>query len=197
MTLLTGIGLRAVLSLGYLIVLLRVRLGSKYGLVTLLVVLMLFNCIAGIALTYEFADFLFKGNRTDTMTWIISSLLCVKNITFNVAHWLLAWQYNKIADEVPAALERRIPEKGSIKCNLAVYWTAMALNLILPIGYLFAFALFYQAQFVQKTNPTPTLRWAYVVFNNLNTLLQVIYGSYLIWGVYKIRRYFHDKKAAD
>jgi hypothetical protein len=98
---------------------------------------------------------------------------------------------------VPAALERRIPEKGSIKCKLAVYWTAMALNLILPIGYLFAFALFYQAQFVQKTNPTPTLRWAYVVFNNLNTLLQVIYGSYLIWGVYKIRRYFHDKKAAD
>lgn len=105
MFLLTGCGTGAILAVGYLAALIRVRLGSRYGLVTLLVSLLLVNAIAGIGLTLFFYDLYYRRDTTVMVIWIYSSMLGVKNLMFALSHWILAWQYNKIADEVPRALE--------------------------------------------------------------------------------------------
>ena len=90
--LIIGLGLRAILSLGYIAALIRVRLGSRFGLVTLLICLLLVNCLSTMAIDYLSTDF-FKS-FSKTMAWILSCLLGIKYLTFDMSHWILAFQYN-------------------------------------------------------------------------------------------------------
>jgi hypothetical protein len=64
--LLSGFVSSGLLSIGFLAVLIRVRLGSRYGLVTLLVLLLLASNVASVALSVVFYNFEQTSNKTAT-----------------------------------------------------------------------------------------------------------------------------------
>lgn len=96
---------RSLLSLMYLATLIRVRLGSKYTLVTVMTVMLLISAAAGTELT--FAWNVFWTCSTISHLTIQEVSYTMKQLCFNVSHWVLACYYNKIADDVPKALEHQ------------------------------------------------------------------------------------------
>jgi hypothetical protein len=87
----------------YLLTLVRVRTGSKYALVTFLVILLFVSAAAGTELTFAWNVFWTCSSVNHLAVQEIAYSL--KQLTFNVSHWILACHYNQVADDIPQALE--------------------------------------------------------------------------------------------
>jgi len=88
----TALICRGLLSIMYLAVLVRVRLGSKYALVTLLIILLFISAAAGTELTIAWNVF----QECPNVNHLLVQEVCfsMKQLFFNLSHWILACHYN-------------------------------------------------------------------------------------------------------
>lgn len=62
--------------------------------------------------------------------WLFGIGTGARDLTFNVSHWILAWEYLKISDVVPKVLEGTAVRE---KTKPAQYWILMVLNILFPV----------------------------------------------------------------
>ena len=54
-------------------------------------------------------------------------------LTFNVSHQMLAQQYSKLSDDIPASIENEMVPEEKIKRKEALMKTLMVLNIVFPL----------------------------------------------------------------
>ena len=96
----------AILVILFSIVLVMNSTGSKFNFVTILSSLMIVTNLAAIAVITEniqiykiFEANLAQGSYKNTMFWVTAlAISCfVRDLTFNIAHWMFAFEYYKIS----------------------------------------------------------------------------------------------------
>jgi hypothetical protein len=203
----------------YLAVLVRVRLGSKYALVTLLIILLFISAAAGTELTIAWNVFW----TCSTVNNLLVQEVCfsMKQLFFNLTHWILACHYNQVADDVPQALEQQWQSERSASENMDIsmrniggrkveqsspaclccrkisYWLFLSLNIVIPLILVPVDFRFYRAVTSADKDFPPYTRKLYVLTNGATNFLQVWSGIYLITGILKIRRYFGKMQAKE
>ena len=109
------------------------------------------------------------------------------DLLFSEAHWLLAFFYYKMARNMP-----RVVQGGErLETYKALLWIGIVLNAVFPIMEGTSWILFD----VKLVKGTP-LWWLYKLLNaSLCSVwtLWIISGTFLIWSVFKIRKFFMSR----
>lgn len=128
-------------------------------------------------------------------TWTQAILEGAAFATFNLAHYILAVNYDEIATQVPAMLEGE-PEVKQSKTRKVFYWVLKISCVLSGASYTVAEAAFYttynqsgSATSVETIFKMLTMSWCLVCC--------ICTGVVLVWGVLKIRRYFKDHNAIE
>jgi hypothetical protein len=189
----TALICRGLLSIMYLAVLVRVRLGSKYALVTLLIILLFISAAAGTELTIAWNVFWTCSN----VNHLLVQEVCysMKQLFFNLTHWILACHYNQVADDVPQALEQQWQSERSASENMDIsmrniggrkieqsspaclccrkisYWLFLFLNIFIPLMLLPVDFRFFRADVIRDKDFPPYTKTLYVLTNGATNLL--------------------------
>ena len=107
----------------YGMTLIRMKKGTKFELFMTLIILLIAACIFAIMLaTSDFFVVRFgAGSAPDTniMIWVAINAVayCGYGVTFNVAHWLFAFEYFSIAKTMPLVLKGVSLSADDVKCH--------------------------------------------------------------------------------
>lgn len=81
-------------------------------MLTLQVTLILIYSIACEFLSILFAEVVYQDEYSVFNFWAYGACVFIRDLTFNLQHWIQAAQYAKVADEVPRKIEG-LPESAS------------------------------------------------------------------------------------
>lgn len=93
--------------------------------------------------------------------WIEWPSIAIRDATFNVAHWIFAFEYYWMAKIMPVVLEQKPMDERTLTKDRLVYKVLLHLNISIPIfGSIFGF-IYNQILFSTKAPPSPV--WGYLV----------------------------------
>lgn len=65
--------------------------------------------------------------------WLLGIGIALMNVPFNVAHFLLGFKYNEIANDIPEILDETTDSKPYAEKHKQAYWLLIGLNVGMPI----------------------------------------------------------------
>jgi hypothetical protein len=191
------------LILIYLATYVHVRRGTKFELVSNLVIMLFISCLGGLLIAYS--NYTLNGNRdfTELNIWFYGIGWGVFTLMFNTAHQMFAWQYHTMSTEIPRILEEKPISESYNKRQKCCKWFLMSLNIIFPcllpiVSIRYSNAIYLNSNGCNETltvccTPSQIEEYSYdFVFVSIG-VLQLISGTYLVRGVLKIRRFFVDR----
>jgi len=97
---------------------------------------MLISSIAGLVSAYVMIPLVWEKTTPtpDVEAWFFGASIFVRDATFNVAHWMIGWQYSKIAQDVPESIQEDEQPVKEPSVRKWIYWTVMALSVLVPLG---------------------------------------------------------------
>jgi hypothetical protein len=94
-----------ILIIMYTVTLVHACRGSRFFLVILLVSLLIASNVGLILGDWTNTELYIKGHTQSWMVWLMGLSQPLWLTTFNVAHFLLGWQYRWLAFEIPIILQ--------------------------------------------------------------------------------------------
>lgn len=89
------------LVIAYTVTLIKVRLGSKYRLITVLILILIASNLGTLLNAYATFQLFVKENETLALVLFLCFGEALQDTCFNVSHWLFASQYYRIGTEMP------------------------------------------------------------------------------------------------
>lgn len=120
----------------YTATLIRVCRGRKFSFVVKLIILMMFSNIAlisGSVSNYEESLKEKASIETTLFMWTAAVSFGVRDATFNVAHWMFAFEYYSISRYMPYLLMKTTPSRQMIRCDELINKILMFFNVLAPI----------------------------------------------------------------
>lgn len=117
-------------------------------------------------------------------------------MSFNLAHFLLAMKYKKMIKRITAQLKKRRMKKET-QCDKATYWTLATGNVVSGIVYGAAVAAYYSYAYNHLEKPKLGLSTTKFVSSYLVPFFAVISGLMLIASVKDFKKFFKDNDADD
>lgn len=140
---LTQAVLASLLLIMYVTTLVRVCRGRKFSFVVKLILLLMFSNIAMISASISNYEVLLKektndetektNDETTLYLWIASISFATRDATFNVAHWMFAFEYYSISRYMPFLLMKARPRISMVRCDELIYKLFLILNIFAPI----------------------------------------------------------------
>lgn len=117
----------------------------------------------------------------------------VQDTPFSVVHLVMAFEYLKIARNIPKAIQRlRITNK---KCERTTFKIFLVCNLIFPMLEAFVLIPLNNQFYIKNGDPGTFITYCAYIIPDLVGVFQIISGILLVLGVYRIHSYFKDKQA--
>ena len=117
--------------------LIRVCRGRKFTFVVKLIVLLMLSSVAvisGSISNYEEFEAAQLATNTTFWLWMSGLSYAVHDASFNVAHWMFAFEYYSISRYMPYLLVKSTPSAGMIRCDERVYKVLMFFNVLAPVA---------------------------------------------------------------
>ena len=118
--------------------------------------------------------------------WVDCSLVCLIDVTFGVAHLLLAFTYRKISREHPEILKGRQIE-GKRREKIA-FWTLLTLNTFAPFLEILEAQLFIEEYVYKETKVKRKLIEMNTICHFCILFLELISGGMIIHSLLVIKR---------
>lgn len=124
------------LILLYVITLFKVILGSRHKMLILILIMLALNNI-GVIADCEMNRIIVRHNNEGQQTSKkvdLGQFLSteVRDISFNLAHWLFAFEYYAISKLIPFVLQNRSLPEGMLIQQKLLFWAVLALNILTP-----------------------------------------------------------------
>jgi len=132
----TQVVLATLLLVMYITTLGRVCRGRKFSFVVKLIVLMMFSNIALISGSISNYKESLKEKASTEMKlfmWTAAISFAIRDATFNVAHWMFAFEYYIISRYMPYLLMKTRPSSRMIRCDELINKFFMFFNVFAPI----------------------------------------------------------------
>lgn len=188
-TLLTSTIIAMVLFVLYSAVLVKVLTGSKYKLVCAIVVMLMVSDLALIAVCYCNDQIILKKNYEEGLIITHGVLTGLFFLTFNLAHFILAWQYKTLSEDIPKVLEEDYLE---VSQNRVLYWSLFAANILLPLLFP-VFIIKFNNGIVNGQGVSTAMQTIFSVDTIGIGLLQIISGVILVQSVFAIRDFYQRR----
>ena len=65
--------------------------------------------------------------------WVQGFGWSLQDLPFNVVHFLLAWQYKRLSNDIPQILSGVELSTSNQTLQKIVYWTLLILNIVVPL----------------------------------------------------------------
>jgi hypothetical protein len=187
--LLTGFLTSGLLVVFYIVTLGHVLRGKKFPIIIGMISLLISSNLASLVqLTANYE--IIHIQRDASKPWIFWDWVAgisqgVIDLTFGLAHWILAFYYFTVANGDP--------NNTPVMTQSKLYWTGVAANIVFPIceG---AFTAYY---FSLADQGIDTSHWLYYALTGMlfaTNLAQIASGIILIWSIFKIKRSLNGQK---
>jgi hypothetical protein len=179
------------LILLYAMTLCKVILGSRHKMLIQLLIMLALNNI-GVIADCEINRIIVRHNNEGSPTSKQVDLgqflsTQVRDISFNLAHWLFAFEYYAISKLIPFVLQHRSLPEGMLVQQRLLFWAVFALNITTPFleGLTtYEYNLYYTAQGVTSSFWGLLMSLAKFAVG----LCQIISAAFLGIAIYKISK---------
>jgi hypothetical protein len=122
-------------TLAFLITLTHVYKGTKHLFLIVLICLYIISNIAAILSNTFGREWIDNPSLKDPYLALQAAVSCIRDATFNLAHWIFSFKYWIIALEMQYLIERK--SMGTIFINLlkVTNYTFIALDILMPCMY--------------------------------------------------------------
>ena len=132
-----------------------------------------------------------KANHVGFFIFLQGAFTCLRDFSFNVAHWNFAYQYLISAISMPYIFEQKLlPKTIERNCSM-LNISALALNIFSSFMQAITLVIFNLK--ILNGNESPAWLNTYVVFRFSIGIEQLISGIFLIAAVILIRRILINK----
>lgn len=188
----------AILILLFTITLIKVCLGSRHKMLMQLLVLLVLSNI-GVIADCEINTIIVRHNNEGAQTSKQVDLgqflsTQVRDISFNLAHWIFAFEYYAISKLIPFVLQQKSLPGGMLAQQRFFFWAVLVLNITSPFleGLMtFEYNLFYIAEGVTSSFWGLLMCLAKFAVG----LCQIISAAFLGIAIYKISKMLSSKRA--
>ena len=124
--------------------------------------------------------------------WLLGVGYAVQDGTFSVVHLVIAFEYLKIARNVPKAIKRQ--RFMNRKRRRVVFLLLLVCNVLFPLLEAVVLIPFNTQLFIEGLVPGKIVSYCADIVPDLVGVFQIVSGVILNVGVYRIHSYFKDRK---